>query len=639
MKYNSNATNNTIILNLKTVTIMKKFFTLIAAALLSSGAFAQSEWQNMITNGDMEGEQDPMWSSFWCHDYRQNVEFAEGSGQQYDESGQFQGFAEIIDDPLEPGNHCARVIARSEAEADEAGNKVAADGKLASWDCQFFVYATETIPEGKEIRMTMRVRADKNGHFETQAHWNPGNYNHYQIFGNIDVTPEWQKIQVSATVSADMTQEAAEKFFQSVAFNLSTDATGNVFYFDDVKLEIRDPKGPEEFTGWFNMLRHGTQSADAIGSYTNFTGRDAADGSDVKARIVNDPVDGQPALTVSAAAWEGSRQEQVFEEDGVTPVLDDEGNPTFKEVQYWHKADGTEKTTIDDWEAQFFVTVPHKFIPNSKYRLVMWYRADEPADIDTQLHNMPGSYVHWQAIGTLNCTPEWQKIEVEQDMMAEGKGCQTIAFNCNKMKDKPNNYYFRFEEFSFNAADVSDDERLLGSETVQLPVPEPGNDNGATGKIDFTNCLKTLEATSFENLVNENMGVANGVEGGVDTYASADVTAGFFLDDNGWFAEDGKISFDFGEVKDSDTGLNVTVYNDGESFNGKRLDTKFRYEYNNWFYLFNVSLIAEQIYNGIYDTVKATVNKTNSIYDLQGRRVEKATKGLYIMNGKKYMVK
>ena len=133
MKYNSNATNNTIILNLKTVTIMKKFFTLIAAALLSSGAFAQSEWQNMITNGDMEGEQDPMWSSFWCHDYRQNVEFAEGSGQQYDENGQFQGFAEIIDDPLEPGNHCARVIARSEAEADEAGNKVEADGKLASW--------------------------------------------------------------------------------------------------------------------------------------------------------------------------------------------------------------------------------------------------------------------------------------------------------------------------------------------------------------------------------------------------------------------------------------------------------------------------------------------------------------------------
>ena len=54
---------------------MKKFFTLIAAALLSSGAFAQSEWQNLVVNGDMEGEADPMWSSFWCHDWRQGVEF------------------------------------------------------------------------------------------------------------------------------------------------------------------------------------------------------------------------------------------------------------------------------------------------------------------------------------------------------------------------------------------------------------------------------------------------------------------------------------------------------------------------------------------------------------------------------------
>ena len=73
---------------------MKKIFTLIAAALLSSGAFAQSEWSaNMVTNSDMEGEQDPNWSSFWCHDYREGVEFTEESNQRYDDGGQFQCFA------------------------------------------------------------------------------------------------------------------------------------------------------------------------------------------------------------------------------------------------------------------------------------------------------------------------------------------------------------------------------------------------------------------------------------------------------------------------------------------------------------------------------------------------------------------
>lgn len=50
---------------------MKKFFTLIAGLLLvSSGAFAQTKWTNVTPNGNFEGEQDPLWSSFWCHDWR-----------------------------------------------------------------------------------------------------------------------------------------------------------------------------------------------------------------------------------------------------------------------------------------------------------------------------------------------------------------------------------------------------------------------------------------------------------------------------------------------------------------------------------------------------------------------------------------
>ena len=78
---------------------MKKFFTLFVAVLLSSGAFAQSDWKDLVVNGDMEGAADPLWSSFWCHDYRKDVEFDPESGQQYDGGGQFQGFAEIVEDP------------------------------------------------------------------------------------------------------------------------------------------------------------------------------------------------------------------------------------------------------------------------------------------------------------------------------------------------------------------------------------------------------------------------------------------------------------------------------------------------------------------------------------------------------------
>jgi len=626
---------------------MKKIFTLIAAALLSSGAFAQSEWVNLVVNGNMEGEQDAKWSSFWCHDWRRGLgDFDPESGQKYDnddpENGQFQGFAEIIVDPLDPNNHCARVVARSEAEADEAGNKVAADGKLASWDCQFFVYATDTIPTGKELRMTLKVRAEKDGFFETQAHWAPGDYNHYQLFGNVNVTTEWQKIEVSAIIDGNHTQAANGKFMQSVAFNLSTNAEGNTFYFDDVKLEMRTPKqGSEEFTGWFNMLRHGINSADDMGSgRTNFTGRDGIDNTDRVARIVNDPVDGQPALNVTSIGWNATKvnKKEVKDEEG-NPVLDEQGNPTYEEeiVDIYVGPQNDTLTSIDNWRTQFFVTIPHKFVANSKYRLVLWARADKPAQIESQTHAMPGDYIHYVGVGNLDLTEEWQQfvfddMTVSNEQSGNGR-FQTMAFNCNVPKIE-NNYYFRVEEFSANAADVTDQERTLGSETVALPIPEPDKKDGVQATIDFKNCMAKLEATSFENLVNENMSALNGE----DSFGTVDATAGFFMADNGWMADDGKIIFEFDEVSDDNPVLTVNTYNEGESFAGKTAETAFRFEFNNWFYLFNVTLMSEESYNGVSD-VKLMPAKSTAIYDLSGRRVQQATKGLYIQNGKKFFVK
>ena len=641
---------------------MKKIFTLFAAALLSSGAFAQTEWKDLVVNGNMEGEQDPKWSSFWCHDWRRGLgDFDPDSEQQYDggdpENGQFQGFAEIVADPTDPNNHCARVIVRSEAEADEAGNKVKNGDALASWDCQFFVYSNEEIPVGKELRLTMRAMAEKAWSVETQAHAKPGDYNHWQLFGNINIPAEWTKIQVTATISNDMVGGINEetglpnKGMYSVAFNLSTGKDGNVFYFDDIKLEMRDPKGPEEFTGWFNMLRHGTQSDDQVGGgRTNFTGRDGyayakqADGSyasqDTQARIVTD-ADGEPALMVTSIGWTGQdvNKKEILDEEG-NPVLDEEGNPTYEEeiVNYYDNAEtGEHITSIDDWRTQFFVTIPHKFTPNSKYSLVFWARADKPATVQTQTHRLPGDYIYYVGVGDLNLTTEWQKFEfVDQTVSSDQSGngsFQTMAFNCNVLKEV-NNYYFRFEEFSANAADVTDDERTLASEATMLPVPEPGTQQSATGTIDFAACIDKLEANSFENLVNENMTVQNGEE----TFGVTDPSAGFFLDDKGWLAEsETPITVEVQEPSNDNTKLEFYVYNDGESFAGKQLDTKFRFEFNNWFYVFNVNMVPETTYTGISEVKSQPAQ--NVVFDLSGRRVQQATKGLYIINGKKYVVK
>lgn len=627
---------------------MKRLFTLFAAVLLCGTMFAQSGWKNLVVNGNMEGEQDPKRSSFWCHDWRRGLgDFDPESEQGYDggneEIGQFQGFAEIIEDPLEPGNHCARVICRSEAEADEMGNKIKdSNGNFASWDSQFFVYGNDTIPEGKELRLTMRVRADKaNSKLETQAHWKPGDYNWYQMFGNVEnISTEWQTVVLGpVTITSQMAYgQDGGKQMMSIAFNLATNKAGVTFYFDDIKLEMRTPKGPAEFEGWFNMLRHGIMSEDQIGDgKTNFTGRDGADNTDRKARIVDDPVDGQPALNVTSIGWNAKKvtKKQILDEEG-NPVLDDAGNPTYEdeETDVYVSEKNDTLTSIDDYRTQFFVSIPHKFTTGTKYRLVMSARADIDAEVQTQAHTTPGNYKEHGTLGVLNLTPEWQPFEFEGEISSDANGSQTFAFNCNVLK-VPTNYYFRVEEFSANKGDVSESECTLGSEDVKILLPSADQGDGATGTIDFTKCKEVLEYDSFETLVNQNMSAQVDEE----SFGYVDPTAGCPLTDDGMLAEEEtNLAIEMDEVTDDDTALTLHVYNLGLPEDIKTVNSKFRFSYNNWFYIYNVSFQSADIFDGI-EEVKAqpAAAKTDVIYDLSGRRVKNMGKGIYIINGKKYI--
>jgi hypothetical protein len=642
---------------------MKKIFTLVAGALLiCSGVSAQKKWTDKVVNGKMEGEmpayttleemqtggvlnEGATWNSFWSHEFPLNE-----IGEE-----QYQGTATIVEDALIPGNHCARVIARSEAIADSCENKTAADGKLASWDCQFFIFATEPIAQGKLVRLTMKVRADKAGKAETQAHWTPGDYNHYQLFGNVDVTTEWQTfVSDEVIVSADQCKEGDGKFFQSVAFNLSTDVEGNVFYFDDIKLEVKDdnPGGGGESGAWINFIRKGINSEDKIGDFTTFTGRNGATNKDEKAEIVNDPLDGQPALKVSTIAW---NEFKALTDSLGNDSLDSEGNVVYDKF-YVVDGDtilGTGYGSFDDWRTQFFVAVKHKFKTGQKYRFKMSARATAPVTLDTQVHTTPGAYIHWSFVGSLDLTEDWQDFEFGYDeenpstIAQEANGGQTIAFNCNKNKDTAVDIYFRFEELSFEEGVVTDNERVLDSAPITLPVPANGEDD-VQGEIDLNSALSILEAdfgdfTEGKNVKIKSVKVEQ--EEGEDPeeieyFKDVDLSAGAPLDARG-FAKDGYDDAIILELDDdsSDGKLLLNISNSGVTMEeGKSIETQFVFEKNFWRYLFNVSFVDAKDYAGVNE-VKTSDAKANTLYDLMGRQLTKAAKGLYIMNGKKVLVK
>ncbi|UKK54096.1 hypothetical protein [Prevotella sp. E2-28] len=664
---------------------MKNFFTLIAGMLLvSSGAFAQTKWTNVTPNGDFEGTQDPKWSSFWCHDWRKNVEFDAESGQKYDnddpENGQFQGFAEVVVDPANPNNHCAHVYVRSAAEAAEAGNAVMADGNLAGWDTQFFIYAKvdEAIPAGKMVRFSMKVKADTIAKAGTQAHAFPGNYNHWAMVGDVNFTTEWATFTWEGILSSD--QAPADKGFLSIALNLADTKTGYDAYFDDIKLEIKDQGEPEPFAGWLNFLRKGTLSADKIQNYTTFTSRDGitanapGDEKDQPARIVNDPDDGQPAMVVTTVAYNYHSIDSIkpiYEVDEVTgdtlidgdtgePIqkIDDEtGEPAWEtqENNWCIVAPGDTIKQIDDWTTQFFVTIPHKFVTNQKYKLVFSVRADKPTTLDTQAHIMPGGYVHYNFCGSIDVTEDWHTYTFGTDdqedeenaakIASECNGCQTIAFNCNKTKDdgSENNIYFRFEEFSFNKADVTDSERVLGSESVTLPLGD-AKDSEVTGKIDMNEGFKVLElsdvaAVAANNVLLKDVEVDPEDQSEEEVFDIVQLTSGAFINAKGNNTEDTENVIVLEATDESADGvMAIKVTNwDIQVEEGKNVETKLVLENGDWRYLYNITFVSEETYTGINEMT--TAPKANVIYDLMGRQLTKVAKGLYIMNGKKVLVK
>ena len=665
---------------------MKKLFTLIAGLLLASGASAQLRWMNLATNSDLEGAADPMWSSFWCHDWRQGVEFDEASGQEYAEPSanatvenppcMFMGFAEVVEDPAIPGNHCARVVIRTKEEADETGTATTDNNNSkpdwTEWDSQFFVYATEPIPEGQQVRLTLKIRGEKAGTLQTQAHWKPGDYNFYQLFGDVSYTTEWKTYTLGpVTVNSNHTQSGAEtpKEFQSVAFNLSTMQDGNTVYFDDIKLEVKDPEPEKEFEGWYNLLRNGTLSEDVMPQnpqYYNFTARNGIDGIDRKAAVENDPTDGQPAMKVTTVIYEKTEEVPVLDEDG-NPKLDEEGNPQVEEVKYWTKKFYNEAGeardslmasnlpnnagVIQDWQTQFFVSIPHTLNQNQKFKVKFSARADIPCQIQSQVHGNPGGYIDYRAIGNFDLTEEWQDFESDEVTTADyQKGTWTIAFNCNQYKDEVNNIYFRFEEFSVNSADVTEEEKVLASEDVIAQVPAKGGE-GTQMKIDVTKALEVLGLTSAEDLLEGKAYIKVSFMDEEENVQWADVQPDYFVDANGYYNEEDGINIAYNE---DDTDGNIVafdIFNEAVETTGT-IETKLifsvpeekaedGYARRAWSYEYNISLMGEEAYKealAVKD-LKTVSKKSGAIYDLSGRRVAKATKGLYIKDGKKFFVK
>jgi hypothetical protein len=174
----------------------------------------------------------------------------------------------------------------------------------------------------------------------------------------------------------------------------------------------------------------------------------------------------------------------------------------------------------------------------------------------------------------------------------------------------------------------------VGSEEIVLPVSN--SDEGASTTIDLSGVLKAYDIT-LDALANGQYlhGItADGTYGsGVSLYdglAFTDkgvcVTEDPFMFFDAELNEDGKsitlTTCATAEVADDFTAIGTICF----LVDGKR-------------YVFNVKFVSENIFTGITEHRMVPHTSLSAVYDLQGRKVVKAQRGLYIQNGRKYMVK
>lgn len=185
---------------------------------------------------------------------------------------------------------------------------------------------------------------------------------------------------------------------------------------------------------------------------------------------------------------------------------------------------------------------------------------------------------------------------------------------------------------SISFVEVLEQKEVVGQENLSLPVTTAGKDI----EIDLSKAAEALGVTVDDLLSSSNYylrGMKNGVYG-----EAANAENGLAFTADGQFDAYGSIYFSI--AKDGDKAM-LNIGGNDEVAADYSADAQFCFEVNNKQYVYYVKLLSEALYQDFLQgisSVKAATNDGN-IYDLQGRQVKAAKKGLYIMNGKVVVIK
>ena len=254
-------------------------------------------WESVIANGDMEGTDAKNFAT---------------------KSDQGAIVYELFDGVGKDGSRGAKITSKG--------------GYDDAWESQFWIVADEAMPEGTKVRVSFDYKADggcAGTNVDTQAHFGPGEYQHWACAGTVAFTADWQHYEKEFTVDASM---AGANGMKSVAFNMSPNTAAGTYYIDNVTLEVEKEKsaaGPVLY--WASLINNNDMEGDDAASFATKSDQGA---------IVYEILDG--------VGRDGSRGAKITSKGGYA----------------------------DSWESQFWIVANEALPEGSKCHVKFDYKAD-----------------------------------------------------------------------------------------------------------------------------------------------------------------------------------------------------------------------------------------------------------------------
>lgn len=316
------------------------------------------------------------------------------------------------------------------------GNKAlhihAGDPKTNAWDYEIYYDLDQTLEPGKSYTLTIKAKGSNPGTISFWPGLKDGNNPHYGFSG--------------ITAGEDLTDNTInftpEKTIDRLRFCFGK--LGGDLYFDDVTLKeagsdknliVNSSFDKQDINRWTKVswidISYEIETLGNSGTttwYEDMTVNGNAEGSEAGSFFATEQGIGGPHDATIGTAGTGA------DGKGHAYVVKAGNNPS------------------DNWSTQFFIKANRVLHEGDACKLKFKYRADKAAGSESQAHEAPGSYVHYDMGVSVNFTTQWQTFEKEfiitkeQAGTADNKQMQTIAWNLAVLKEA-NTYYFDDIEF------------------------------------------------------------------------------------------------------------------------------------------------------------------------------------------------